>query len=79
MLIRFVLIVVTGSILILLWMNIRMQYLKNIISDTIVVHGKTISEDKNEYDYDTMVARYGNSDDNYYLLLRGFKQIKPSY
>ena len=45
MLIRFVLIVVTGSILILLWMNIRMQYLKNIISDTIVVHGKTISED----------------------------------
>lgn len=27
MLIRFVLIVVTGSILILLWMNIRMQYL----------------------------------------------------
>ena len=45
MLIRFVLIVVTGSILILLWMNIRMQYLKNIISDTIVVHGKAISED----------------------------------
>lgn len=45
MLIRFVLIVVTGSILILLWMNIRMQYLKNIISDTIVVHGKIISED----------------------------------
>lgn len=45
MLIRFVLIVVTGSILILLWMNIRMQYLKNIIPDTIVVHGKTISED----------------------------------
>lgn len=43
MLIRFVLIVVTGSILILLWMNIRMQYLKNIIPDTIVVHGKTIS------------------------------------
>ena len=41
-------------------------------------NGKTISEDKNEYDYDTMVARYGNSDDNYYFLLRGFKQIKPS-
>lgn len=41
-------------------------------------NGKTISEDKNEYDYDTMVARYGNSDDDYYLLLRGFKQIKPS-
>ena len=42
-------------------------------------NGKTISEDKNEYDYDTMVARYGNSDDDFYLLLRGFKQIKPSY
>ncbi|MDY4462407.1 MAG: hypothetical protein SPE23_09505 [Sodaliphilus sp.] len=41
-------------------------------------NGKTISEDKNEYDYDTMVARYGNSDDDFYLLLRGFKQIKPS-
>lgn len=39
MLIRFVLIVVTGSILIPLWMNIRMQYLKNIISDTIKEYG----------------------------------------
>ena len=61
------------------WYSIDAGSNKNILFNNGSDNGKTISEDKNEYDYDTMVARYGNSDDDFYLLLRGFKQIKPSY